>query len=180
MVKLEFSLLNKQVRTVFLLFPQSDEYTCLIDTGAQTPVFCKGVHHFLDFAEPFGKVTEEGITEFYGFGKEPIAATIFCMEDFALTDDANNCIHFKNFKVLVVDDRHYEFDLILPAPMFKKTKYSFDYTQDPPLLTIESPKNTYYTNFLYENGPLYMFLTDQTIRQFLLVIDTLGKEFFCT
>lgn len=160
MVKLEFSLLNQAIRTVFPLSVGSNEYLYLIDTGAQTPVFCKGVHHFLDFAEPFGEIREEGKTVFYGFGKEPITATIFCIKDFTLTDVNKNCIHFKNFKVLVIDNKHYEFDLLLPAPMFKKTSYCFDYLQNPPVLTIESPKDTYYTNFVRKNEPLYMFLTD--------------------
>ena len=160
MVSLEFGLLNQQERPVFALHYANFECLCLLDTGAQTPIFYRGVHRFLDFASSFGKITDEGNTTFYGFGPEPIAANIFKIEDFIFTDDYDKCIHFRNFKVLVIDKARFEFDMILPAPMFKKMRYCLDYTIPAPLITIDSPKDTYYTNFVRKNGPLYMFLTD--------------------
>lgn len=132
----------------------------MLDTGAISPVFCRGVHNFLDFIGDSCKVTDLGETTFYGFTPEPIRASLFKLDDFVFSDNANNSIHYKNFKILVTKSPHLNFELLLPATMFRKMKYSLDYTKESPTFTICAPKDTYYTDFKKEGGPLYTFLVD--------------------
>lgn len=161
MIDLKFNLLRTQHRPVFPFhYAENKECLCMYDTGAQTPIYCRGVHSFLDFARNFGNVTDEGSTLFYGFGKDPIGALVFRLDDFAFCDDFGNCIHYKNFKVLVIDRKGYGFDFILPATMFNKMKYYLDYTASVPVFGIRASKDTYHANFKKEGGPFYLFLTD--------------------
>ena len=117
---------------------------CLIDTGADTPVWTSGETLFLR-AFPDAELVENILFELGGFGKESELVPVYKIPKFTLKSDYDsNIIVFNNLLVACYIKNSISTPLILSATMFKHTNYSIiNIGKDVPMLIINYNKCEY-------------------------------------
>ena len=113
-MKLIFDLKRETLKVVFIS-PEKGDLTYLIDTGADTPVWCKGEDEFLDLYPYAEKLNSKFVLS--GFGKEPEIVDVFRLSEFDLTD-GNDHVIYKNLVLAVTNRPQINVDLILPSSLF--------------------------------------------------------------
>lgn len=117
---------------------------CLIDTGADTPVWTSGETLFLK-AFPDADLVDDILFELGGFGKESELIPVYRIPKFTLRSDYDsNIIVFNNLLAACYIKNSIRTPLILSATMFKHTNYSIiNIGEDTPILTVNYNKSEY-------------------------------------
>lgn len=125
---------------------------CLIDTGADTPVWTSGETLFLK-AFPDAKLVDDILFELGGFGKESELVPVYKIPKFVIKSDYdNNIIVFNNLLIACYIKNSISIPLILSATMFKHTNYSIlNIGEDVPMLTINYNKSEYEIGMRYKD-----------------------------
>lgn len=125
---------------------------CLIDTGADTPVWTSGQTLFLK-AFPDAELVEDILFELGGFGKENELVPVYKIPKFTLKSDYDSSIIvFNNLLVACYIKNSISTPLILSATMFKHTNYSIiKIGEDVPVLTINYNKSEYEIGARFKN-----------------------------
>lgn len=145
-------------RPIFKAYINGVPFRCMLDTGADIPVFCKGTALFGEFIKEMHGVT---VTEFKqstigGFGKADESTMLWNMDDFVLADQ-NEDIKYKAMKIAVMNKPKIPCDLILSASMFMKMKYVIDCSSDKHELVIMADRNTYGVGYYDKKETIYIF-----------------------
>lgn len=125
---------------------------CLIDTGADTPVWTSGERLFLK-AFPDAELVDDILFELGGFGKESELVPVYKIPKFVIKSDYDtNIIVFNNLLVACYIKNSISTPLILSATMFKHTNYSIiNIGEDVPTLTINYSKREYEIGARFKN-----------------------------
>ncbi len=89
-------------RPIFKAFINGVSFKCMLDTGADIPVFCKGELLFRELTKDMEGVSEFKASSIGGFGRNDEEAVLWNIGDFVLSDK-NSSITYKEMKVAVVD-----------------------------------------------------------------------------
>ena len=164
MIKLEFPLNVKldSPRPIFKAYINQIPFRCMLDTGADIPVFCKGALLFEKFAEKMDGVSPFKMLTVGGFGKTVEQAMLWNIDRFLLSDKECN-IEYRGMKVAVMDKPSIPCDMILSASMFMKMKYTIDCFSRRHLLTIEADRKVYGVGFYDKKETIYIFLTEHEV-----------------
>lgn len=140
-MKLTFDLKRGTLKTVFIC-PDREDLTYLIDTGADTPVWCKGEKEFLDLFPDAEKLDSKFILS--GFGKEPEVVDVYKLSEFSLTD-GNEDVLYRNLVLAVTNRPQINVDLILPSSLFDHMIVEIDRMTSVvyPHITIQSQTKEY-------------------------------------
>ncbi len=148
---------RRVIRPVFSIQIEKDTYKCLIDTGADIPVWCKGMELF-SVCFPSAIWYKDTTLGGFGIGRETIP--IYIIDNFILSDTYGNKIQFHNFKIAITDRPGIPCDIILCITMFSKMKCTFDYSGNPPYVKISSEKDCFGIGIYQDNDSVYAFLDE--------------------
>jgi hypothetical protein len=95
---------------------------CLVDTGANMPVWCTGENTFKQCYEDASQL--QGISILKGFGKGYEICNVYSIPNFKLSD-GNNTIIYKNLPIAVLS-RDYAFELIISNTMINHLNFSIN------------------------------------------------------
>ena len=158
MITLEFPLnvTLDSPRPIFNAYINNVPFRCMLDTGADIPVFCKGT---LLFEKIAGKMT--GVSRFKesaigGFGKMDESTMLWNMDYFLLSDKKCS-IDYRGMKIAVMNKPSIPCDIILSASMFMKMKYTIDCSTRKHLLTIKADRNVYGVGYYDKKETIYIF-----------------------
>ena len=161
MIKLYFPLnINlHSLKPIFRAKINNKVATCMLDTGADIPVFCKGLNLFnewtkeMDDVEPFRK------SSIGGFGKDKEDTILYNIPSFQFSDNKNH-ITYNNVKIAVMSKSKIPCDLILSASLFMKMRYTIDCLGKSHFLTIEAEKDNYGVGFYSRRETIYIFMNE--------------------
>lgn len=119
---LQFDLDTGSAKPVIVSSMNAD-LTFLIDTGADTPVWCRGEEELLDLFPETSRLEYRYLLSGFGTGVEVVDA--FCIPEFCLSDGVET-ITYSNFVVAAADRPSIGCDLILPASIFNHAILSID------------------------------------------------------
>lgn len=159
MIKLHYNLsVNlKSARPIFTAYINGIKCICMLDTGADIPVFCKGYDLFKAiFLSNDLDIVFYKDSSISGFGLHKETTRLYNFSDFYLSDGSST-ICYKNMKIAITDKPNIPCDIILSASMFIKMRYMFDYLSASPYLEIEAERDTYGTGFYAGNDTIYTF-----------------------
>ena len=120
----------------------ADDVTCLVDTGADTPVWTQGSESL----QKLFKATRIEGKKFIlsGFGKEPEIVDVYNVSDVELKGLDGERIVFKNLTVACTSRPSMVAYLILPATAFSHMNYTIrNVGVDTPVIEIEHGKEEY-------------------------------------
>lgn len=123
---------------------------CLIDTGANTPVWVLG-EDYLKYRYPEAKKSEKK-SILNGMGEKPVMnVPVWIIPEFILEDNLGNCLVYKDLYVCVIDSDKFSFDMIIPLTMLNRMDFSFTYTESVnyALFKISAAKRNFYTRPVY-------------------------------
>lgn len=145
-------------RPIFKAYINGVPFRCMLDTGADIPVFCKGTALFREFIKEMQgvMVTEFKQSSIGGFGKADESTMLWNMDDFVLSDQ-NEDITYKAMKIAVMNKPKIPCDLILSASMFMKMKYTIDCSSNKHELVIMADRNTYGVGYYDKKETIYIF-----------------------
>lgn len=129
---------------------------CMLDTGADIPVFCKGEALFVELAAQMGGATEFKNSSIGGFGEKDEHTKLWSMDNFVLSDQRESIV-YKGIKIAVLDKPKIPCDMILSASMFMKMKYMIDCSSKKPSLTIMAERNIYGVGYYDKKETIYIF-----------------------
>jgi hypothetical protein len=95
---------------------------CLIDTGANMPVWCTGENTFKQCYED--AIMMSSVCILKGFGKDYEVCNVYNIPYFRLSD-GNKTIVFKNLPIAVLE-RDYAFELIISNTMINQLNFSIN------------------------------------------------------
>ena len=142
---LTLKILNGYTRPVISL---GDDITCLVDTGADTPVWTQG-------SESLEKMFKANLIAgkkflLSGFGKDSEIVDVYSVSDVELTGENGEKIVFKNLTVACTSRPSMVAYLILPATALSHTNYTIrNVGVDTPVIEIEHEKDEYFVNPIY-------------------------------
>ena len=142
---LTLKMLNGYTRPVISL---GDDITCLVDTGADTPVWTQGSESL----EKMFKANMIAGKKFLlsGFGKDSEIVDVYSVSDVELTGEDGEKIVFKNLTVACTSRPSMVAYLILPATALSHTNYTIrNVGVDTPVIEIEHEKDEYFVNPIY-------------------------------
>lgn len=131
----------------------------MLDTGADIPVFCKGIELFQEWSKDMDEAEAFKHSSIGGFGKEAENTILYNIPTFQLSDNKNSII-YNNMKMAVISKPKIPCDIILSASLFMKMKYTINCLNPPHTLMIEAEKNTYGVGFYNRKETIYVF-TDE-------------------
>ncbi len=114
---LVLKLFNRNNRPSFSYIENDEEITALIDTGAETPVWCSSEEDFLD-AYP-DAIRQNWDSEIRGFGKEAETGHVYVIPEFKLSDGKESYV-ICNLEVLVCYHPLIGYDFVMSDTMFSK------------------------------------------------------------
>lgn len=161
MMKLEFPL-NITVdspRPIFKAYINNVPFKCMLDTGADIPVFCKGTLLFEEYVKEMDGISKFKNLTISGFGKTDEVAVLWNVDNFVLSDKYES-ICYKGMKIAVMDKPNIPCDMILSASMFMKMKYIIDCFSRKHTLNIETDHNLYGTGYYDQKETIYIFSKD--------------------
>lgn len=161
MIKLEFPLNVKldSPRPIFKAYINDIPFKCMLDMGADIPVFCKGTSLFGEFVKYMDGVSELKNSTIGGFGKSDESTMLWNMDSFIFSDGNSN-IEYKGMKIAVMDKPNIPCDMILSASMLMKMKYIIDCSSRKHTLTIIADKNIYGVGYYDKKETIYIFSVD--------------------
>ena len=119
MQTLALQLFNNKNRPFFRFFLSGKPVTALIDSGAETPVWCKGEEKFKEVYPQAKKLDWK--CELRGFGVGAETALVYVIPNFELTDGTAT-YRINNLHVAVCDHPLIGCDFVMSDTMFAKTK----------------------------------------------------------
>lgn len=143
-------------RPIFTAYVNGVSFRCMLDTGADIPVFCKGTELFLELTKGMDGVSEFKCSLIGGFGKMDESAMLWNFDEFILSDK-NSAIAYKCMKVAVMNKPNIPCDIILSASMFMKMKYIIDCSQKKHTLSIIAGRDTYGVGYYDKKETIYIF-----------------------
>lgn len=158
MIELKFPLNIKldSPRPIFNAYINGISFRCMLDTGADIPVFCKGILIFEEFVKKMDGVSKFKSIAVGGFGKTDESAMLWNMDPFILSDSKGN-IEYKGMKIAVMDKPNIPCDMILSASMFMKMRYTIDCSSKKHCLTIKADKDMYGVGYYEKKETIYIF-----------------------
>jgi hypothetical protein len=153
---LKFNILSDGKRTGKPLIANMDinRTICLIDTGANLPVWCSSEQGLIQYYNKAVPLT--GVSILRGFGKEYEVCKVYKIPDFVLTDGKSK-IHYIDLPIAVVD-RDYNFEVILSYTMLSHINFSLnnfvvhdDIHKVSPYIQMSSYKNRVNVGCIYKN-----------------------------
>ena len=127
-----------------------EDVTCLIDTGADIPVWTQGSESLKRAFNAKGMKDKKFILS--GFGKEPEIADVYNIADVILRDNKGDVITFKNLTVACTARPAMVAHLILPATAFSHMNYTIcNVGVQKPVVEIEHYKDEYYVNPIFSS-----------------------------
>lgn len=128
-IKLEFSMDNyvKIKRPVVSVYNSANNVvlSCLIDTGADVPVFVKGIDYFLYLYPDAVRVKDTNIS---GFGGKK-SYEVYSIPEFIFSDGTHD-VRFINLHVAVGYMPSDNFDMILSSSLFDRSRVYFKFDTD--------------------------------------------------
>ncbi len=146
-------------RPIFKAYINNIPLKCMLDTGADIPVFCKGTELFMTLVKQMEGISEFKKTFIGGFGKVSESTMLWNMDVFVLSD-RNSCIVYKGMKIAVLNKPSIPCDMILSASMLMRMKYTIDCSDRKHLLTIISNKDIYGVGYYDKKETIYIFSED--------------------
>ena len=134
---LVLQLFNRKNRPSFRYESSNVTVDALIDTGAETPVWCRGERRFKR-AYP-DAVKQDWESEIRGFGKDAEKGAVYIIPQFILTD-GNEKYVVENLQLVVCKHPHIGYDFVMSDTMFAKTD------------TFIHRINNKYVEIMYEKG----------------------------
>lgn len=160
MIKLVFPLniTLYSPRPIFKAYVNGFPFRCMLDTGADIPVFCKGASLFSEFIKEMQgvAVTEFKQSRIGDFGKTDESTMLWNMDKFVLSDQRES-ITYKAMKIAVMNKPKIPCDLILSASILMKMKYTIDCSSDKHELVILADRNTYGVGYYDKKETIYIF-----------------------
>lgn len=147
-------------RSIFKAYINDIPFKCMLDTGADISVFCKGTALFREIVKEMEEISEFKNSSIGGFGKTDETVMLWNIDNFVLSDK-NNSIAYRGMKIAVMDKPKIPCDMILSASMFMKMKYVIDCSLDTHTLTILADRNIYGAGYYDKKETIYIF-TDNT------------------
>jgi Retroviral aspartyl protease. len=158
MIELKFPLniTLDSPRPIFRAYINGISFRCMLDTGADIPVFCKGTLLFEELVKEM-----EGVSKFKslmvgGFGRTEETALLWNIDNFILSDKSSS-ITYRGMKIAVMDKPAIPSDMILSASMFMKMRYTIDCSLKKHLLTIVADKDRYGVGYYDKKETIYIF-----------------------
>ena len=153
---LKLDLIRRYVKPAILL---NSKINCLIDTGADTPVWTMGEKSLIHDlkAEP---VRDKRFL-LSGFGKEPEIVPVYQIPEIVIkSEEDDDELVFKNMLIACTLRPTMTFPLIIPATMLLKMNYTIRNIGDSaPKLEIEHEQHEYYVR------PVYSIKDDSYIQR---------------
>lgn len=165
MVSLKFDIERTSHRPK-LISSRYPELVFLVDTGADTPVWCTGEGELLDIFPTARKMKYRFVLSGFGIGVE--IADAYIVPDFYLSDGTEEII-FQNMLVAVTNRPTLNVDLILPASLFHHMDLDIDRLSSVmyPTLKVKSINNIvpvfYKRKMLTEEQKSILGVTDDMI-----------------
>lgn len=126
-------------RPVVLL---KEDITCLIDTGANIPVWTRGSQKLINAFQ--ASLIKDKKFILSGFGKVAEKVDAFRISDFVLSGDGDDKIVFKSMIIACTERPAMVANMILPATAFNHMNYLIHNVGiDNPVVEIEHDKNEY-------------------------------------
>lgn len=117
MQTLVLQLFNRKNRQSFRYESNNVKVDALLDTGAETPVWCKGEKKLM-LAYPEA-VKQDWKSEIRGFGKEAEDGAVYVIPEFSLTDGKTS-YKITNLQISVCDHPLIGYDFVMSDTMFSK------------------------------------------------------------
>ena len=122
--------------------------TCLIDTGADTPVWTQGGETLMDTFK--AQKIPDKVFLLSGFGKQPEVVDAYNISDLTISDGNGNHIVFRNLTVACTERPNMVAFLIMPATALTHTNYTVrNIDIEKPVIEIEYKKEEFYVNPIY-------------------------------
>ena len=112
---LVLQLFNRKNRPSFRYISNNVKIDALLDTGAETPVWCKGEKKFL-IAYPEAKKLDYD-SEIHGFGKDAEKGKVYVIPEFVLSDTIEKYV-IRNLQLVVCDHPLIGYDFVMSDTMF--------------------------------------------------------------
>lgn len=143
--------IDKDDKAVLILKSESGkDTTCLIDTGANVPIWFMG-ESFLQLRYPSAQKTEK-LTIIHGLGKEPLMdVPVWIIPSFEVEDDYGEKIVYKDMPIPVINAKHFSFNMLIPLTMLNRMRFSFDFKQSVQYayFYIDVDRTTYFIRPIY-------------------------------
>lgn len=114
---LVLQLFNRKNRPSFRYKSNDVMIDALLDTGAETPIWCKGEKKLL-LAYP-DAVKQDWESEIRGFGKDAEKGAVYAIPEFSLTD-GKECYKIQNLLIAACDHPLIGYDMVMSDTMFSK------------------------------------------------------------
>ena len=162
MIKLNFplSISLHSPRPIFVANINGINMKCMLDTGADIPVFCKGVDLFKELTKQIKGVSKYKESFISGFGESVEVTTLWNFDVFKLNDRDKNFIAYHGLKVAVLEKPNIPCDIILSSSMFMKMRYTIDCLSDEPFLKVYADKQIYGVGFNQQKDTIYIFANE--------------------
>lgn len=147
-------------RPIFKAYINNISFKCMLDTGADIPVFCKGTQLFKALTKEMKGVSEFKDSLISGFGKNVEKTMLWNIDDFKLSDQSKSIL-YKGMKIAVVNKPNIPCDMILSASMFMKMKYVIDCSSIKHSLTILADRDTYGVGYYDKKETIYIFAKNE-------------------
>ncbi len=161
MKTLSFDIELGTAKTKFVPYDKQD-LVYLIDSGADTPVWCKGKEEFCDIYEDAERIPVKFLLSGFGTGIDVV--DVYKIPVFELTDGVNS-IHFQNLVVAITDRPEMDLDMVLPVSIFRHMKIVINYMDSVTTPSVDVITNSDVIPVFFKKGEL----TDDQMR-------TLGIE----
>ena len=144
---LTLKILDGYTRPVVSL---GENITCLVDTGADTPVWTEGVEALESCFQT--KKIEGKKFVLSGFGKEPEIVDVYRVSDIILKENDESKIVFKNMVVACTERPNMVASLIMPATALSHMNYLIHNVGiENPVIEVEHDKEEYAVSAVYSN-----------------------------
>ena len=144
---LTLDIIEGYVRPVVLL---KNDITCLIDTGANIPVWTRGADRLREIYNAENVAGKKFILS--GFGKYPEEADAYWIKDFVLMGETDDKITFKSLMIACTKRPSMVANLILPATAFTHMNYTIrNVGVDNPMVEIEHERDEYSISPIYSS-----------------------------
>lgn len=142
MKKIEIELYADENRPIFNINTRAGIVGCLLDTGAEMPVWCAS-ENYLEANFPKAEQTDY-YTFISGFGSGYHTASVWKIPEIILQDrKKRDEITINNLFIAVVPDKTFSFQMILSDTVFSKADYSVMNRAPKRILKIKTDRDIY-------------------------------------
>ena len=148
---LRLNLDKNRAKPTIQIIPQNEVVKCLIDSGADIPVWCS-TETLLKSQFKVKKLHEK--TYIGGFGGKGAYHDVYSIDTFMLTD-GDNILTIHNLLVAFIPNVSFACDLILSATVFyKKTDYAVNTRGNKRYIELKYDKGEYIALAKYNEGKI--------------------------